>query len=446
MAPPLKPATLPPAFSQHLDNGMEVVVVSNDEIPWVSATWYLLAGAKFDQPGKGGTASVTASLLRQGTTEHDADALAELLDYHAIDLGGTAGNETTVVYCGSLDRHIDRAVKTLAEVVRKPVFAEREVRRHVAQEVNGLQVAEADGKYWAGRELQRRIYGRHYLSRPAEGTSRSLVNVTRDDLVAFHREHYMPDNSLLVFSGAIMPAQAVELAKRYFADWAPGTEAACQTEPIPEPGETRIYLVDRPWSTQSQIRVGQLGFRRTDPQYVPAQVFNQVFGGSFSSRLNSKVRVEEGLTYGAGGGYRAGKERGYLAAYTFTKNETTAEAVKAVLEVIESMQTEPPTGEELSDAQSYLTGRFGLSLETPKQVAGKVFELKFYGLPDDYYETYLQRVNSLTASDIISFARQTIDSGRLSIIVVGDAARIKDSLAEIAPVTVVKPETAGSVD
>ncbi len=152
------------------------------------------------------------------------------------------------------------------------------------------------------------------------------------------------------------------------------------------------------------------------------------------------------VTYGAGGGFTAGKERGCLSALTFTKNESTADTVKTVLEVIESMQTEPPTAEELSDAQSYLTGQFGLSLETPKQVAGKVFELKFYGLPDDYYETYLQRVNSLTAEDIVSFARANSDLQRLAIVVVGDASQVEASLAEVAPVTVVKPDVVAAAE
>ncbi|MFQ5491520.1 MAG: M16 family metallopeptidase, partial [Phycisphaerae bacterium] len=219
VAPPLEPTSLPPAFSQKLGNGMEVVCVTSDEIPWVSVSWYLLAGAKFDPPGKAGLASATADLLRQGTTEHDTDALAELLDFHAIDLGGSAGHETTAVYCGSLDRHVDLAVKTLAEVVRTPTFPKREFHRHMAQQMDGLRVAEADGSYWAGREIDRRVYGRHYLSQPAGGTSQSLPTITRDDVIAFHKTHYMPNNALLVFSGAIQSSQAMELANKHFGDW-----------------------------------------------------------------------------------------------------------------------------------------------------------------------------------------------------------------------------------
>lgn len=446
MAPPLEPPSLPSAFSQKLANGMEVVVVTSDEIPWVSASWYLLGGAKYDPPGIDGVAATTAELLRQGTEKHTGDELAELLDYHAIKLSGSAGYNTTSVYVGSLDKDVDLAVRCLAEVVRTPVFPPKEVKRHIAQTVNNLKVAERHGKYWADREFRKRIYGKHFLARKSDGTSQTLPKIQRTDLVEFHRKHYLPNSSILIFSGAIDSTKAVALAEKYFGDWDPGQMPGCDVAPIPEPSATHIYLVDRPDATESQIRIGQLGYRRTDPQYVPGQVFNQVFGGAFNSRLNATVRIKEGLTYGAHGGFSAGKEPGRLLAATSTKNETTAEAVKAVMSVIQSMPTEPPTTEELSDAQSYITGRFGLSLETPQQVAGKVFSLKYYDLPRDYYETYLKQINTLTAQDIISFAKKAVDLGRLTVVVVGKADEIKETLSEIAPVTVVKPETNASVD
>ncbi len=445
-APPLAPSELPTPFSQKLDNGMEVVVVTSDEIPWVSVSWYLLAGAKFDEAGKAGTASETASMLHQGTEDHDDETLAEMLDSHAINLNGSAGHETSVVSAGCLVDHIELAVNTMAEVIRRPIFPEREFRRQISQDLNGLHMAESDGKYWAGREFDKRIYGRHYRANPTEGTTDSLPNITRDDLAAFHKQHYLPNNSILVFSGDIKPEQAMELASKFFGDWSKCEVAVLDVPPPPKLRETRIYLVDRPGSTQSHIRVGQAGYKRTDADYFVGEVFNQVFGGGFNSRLNSTVRIEEGLSYGAGGSFHAGKELGHMMASTFTKNETTADTVKAVLDVIQSMQTDPPTKEELSDSKSYLTGKFALSLETPRQVASKVFNLKFYGLPNNYYETYFKKINSYSSAEVSKFARKRIDAAHLAIIVVGDAAQVKASLEEIAPVTVVKPDHAIPVE
>ena len=437
-APLLKPPPLPASFTETLDNGLEVVVVTSDEIPWVSASWYLLAGANYEPADKSGLAATTAELLRQGTEKHSADEIAELLDYHAIKLNGNAGHETTAIRVGSLTKDVDLAVQCLAEVVRTPVFPDKEVKRYIAQAANAMKISEADSGYWADREFRKRIYGRHFLSRLAGGTSDSLPKITRQDLVDYHRSQYMPNGSVLVFSGDIAADRAVELAKKYFGDWQPGERRPCTAEPIPEPADTHIYLVDRPGSTQSQIRFGHLGYRRSDPQYVPGQIFNQVFGGSFNSRLNSAVRVKEGLTYGASGGFSAGKDPGRFMAATFTKNESTAEALRTMLGVADSMRTEEPNEEELSDAQSYIIGQFGLSLETPQQVAGKVFDLKYYGLPGSYYETYLQQIGRLSSADVLAFAREALNLGKLTIVVVGNAEEVKDSLSEIAPVTVVK--------
>ncbi|MCP4251462.1 MAG: insulinase family protein [bacterium] len=445
-SPLLKPATLPPSVNKNLENGLAVMVVTSQEIPWVSVTFYSTAGAKYDPPDKSGLAATASELLRQGTAKHSSDELAEELDFYAIKLGGSAGHELAYTRIGSLAKDVDRALGFLAEVVRTPTFPDREVKRHLAQTISGLKVAEADGGYWVGREFSKRVYGDHYLARQSNGTSETLPELNRDDLDAFHKAHYLPNGSTLIFSGAIEPDQAFTLAQKHFGDWAPGKMPEYEVAQIPAPEPTHIFLVDRPNSTQSNIRVGHVGFKRDDPRYPAAQVFNQVFGGSFNSRLNSKVRVEEGLTYGARGSFSFGKEPGTLSAGTFTKNVTTTETVTAVLSVMESMRTEEPNAEELGDAQSSITGRFGLSLETPQQVAGKVFDLTFYGLPGDYYETYLGQINKLTASNIISFAREAVDMSKLTVIVVGNAEEIKEGLEEVAPVTVVKLESDKPVD
>ncbi len=442
-APPVgplpEPAALPKFSSTTLDNGMEVVVVSNSEIPWATVIWYLSSGAKFDPPDKAGLASTTAEMLRKGTQKHTDTELAELLDWHAVSLGGDAGHETTSVSASGPSKQLDLAVQVIAEVARMPTFPAKEFRQHIERTISGMAIAEKDGGYLAEREFAARIYGAHHLARLASGTSQTLPNVLREDLVEFHRTHYMPNQSTLVFSGDVDEARAVELAKKYFGDWAKGTPPSASPARIPEPVRTHIYLVDRPDSTQSQIRIGHLGFDRYDPKYVASNVFNQYFGGGFSSRLTRAVRIKEGLTYGAGGGFSAGRDPGTFRMSTFTKNETTAEAVRVLLGEMQNALTVPPTAEELDDAKSYLIGRFALSMETPQAVAGKVFDLKFYGLPANYYETYFKQVAGTHADDAFDFAKSAIQPDKLSVIVVGNAAEVEKPLSEIAPVTVVKP-------
>ncbi len=433
-APPLRPAKLPPVFSTKLANGLEVVVISNDEIPWVSANLYVLTGAKADPEGKGGLAKTTAELLRQGTQAHTANELSALLDRHAIAWVANAGQETTLVRIGALTQYLDLGLQLMAEAVRSPVFEEAEFRRHIQQKLTQLAVAEKDGAYLAEREFTRRIYGEHYLSRPTEGLPATIRKIERDDLIAFHKSCYVPNNAMIVFSGAVSNEQAVKLARKHFGEWKRGTAPSIKPGKIPTLERTTIFLVDKPDATQTQIRMGQIGFRRTDPEFVPAQVFNQIFGGGFSSRLMRRVRIEEGLTYGARGGFSATKEPGRLSMSTFTRGEETAKTIRVLLDEVRKIRTDAPNEEEMSDAQSYIVGRFGLSLETPDDVAGKVFDLKFYGLAEDYYDTYLGQINRVAPRDVTTLAKRRIDSNRFAIVLVGNAAGFEKDLADIAPV------------
>ena len=434
VGPLLRSATLPKVFSTTLDNGIEVIVVNNDEIPWVSVGWYMLTGAKGDPAGKTGVASMTAQLLRQGTANHDADTLAELLDRHAIAMSGGSGHETSVISAGTLKRHLDLTVELLADVIRRPVFEADAFRRHIQQTLSGLAISEKNGAYLAAREFERRIYGDHYLARAPGGTSATVKQIRREDLIAFHRHYYRPNGSMLLFSGAVSNERAVALARKYFDDWPRGTAPTQTPAAIPAPSKTTIFLVDRPESTQTQIRIGQLGLRRNDPTYPTAQVFNQIFGGGFTSRLNHRIRVVEGLSYGARGAITSGKQPGRLLISSFTRTEATAKTVRALLDEARRMRTDPPTPEEMTDAQSYIIGRFGLSLETPQDVAARIFDLKFHGLAANYYETFLDAIARVTPDDVSAFARNRIDPDRLAIVLVGNADAFEKALADIAPI------------
>jgi len=441
----LKPAKLPEVFSKKLDNGMEVLVIANDKIPYVSLRWYLLTGAKVDPPAKAGLADITAGLLDAGTAQRTADEFSELREHYAISWSTGAGHEISYVGVGVLAQHLDLAVKLTAEAVRKPVFEQDEFRRHIQKVLTDLSVAEKEGGYLADREFERRIYGSHYLARPSEGFAETVRQIERQDLSAFHRKHYLPNQSLLIFSGAVTNKQAVKLAEKYFGDWQKGTPAREPENKFPKLDKTTIFLIDRPDATQTHIRIGQLGFKRDDPAYVASQIFNQVFGSGFSSRLNKRVRIKEGLTYGIWGSFSAGKQPGRLSIGTYTQNKATAKTLRIILEEIKRMQTEAPSAQELDDAQSYLVGRFGLSLETPQDIAAKIFELKFYGLPDDYFETYLGQIVRINSKQVAAFANNKMHPDRLVIVLVGKAQDFEDDLREIAPVIKVRqPRTVPS--
>jgi len=439
VAPLQRNINLPQPYTTTLENGMDIIVVANSELPWITMRWYLQAGAKFDPPLKPGVAYLTALTLDEGTKKYTSDDMSEMVDFHAIRKGGSTTHETSYYSSSCLKDKVTIAIELMAEAIRHPIFPERDFKRIQSQEAQRLTIQEQDGAYQANRTFRNWAYGNHYLARPANGTSATLGRIPREELVEFHQTHYMPNNSTLVFSGDIEPEQAVGLAQKYFGGWQRGIPAQVPQNLLPGAEKTQIVIVDRRTSKQAQIRIGHLGFKRDHPNYEVSRVFNQVFGGGFVSRLNKRVRVEEGNTYGAQGYFNTGKEPGTLTVSTFTRTEEVGNTVKILLEEINKIRDIPPTAEELSDSKNYLVGSFSLSLETPQQMAQKIWDLKFHSLPFDYYESYFNKIDQMTSEQVQTFSQKHVDPDKLKIVIVGNAEEIQPQLEGLAPITVIKP-------
>ena len=245
---------------------------------------------------------------------------------------------------------------------------------------------------------------------------------------------------LLIFAGDIAQDEAISLAKRTLGGWKIGLVEMGLVLPDLAPAKpTQIYIVDRPGSMQSEIRIGQLGItRHQQPDYFISRIVTLYFGGSFNSRLNRAVRVERGLTYGARGGYYPMNMAGVFRIGTFTKNESTAETVKVIFEQIKRLQDEPPEADVLADTKSFFAGSFVRDRETPQAVAADLWLVESQRLGADYLERLMAAIAEATAQQSADFARRTLDAEKMVVVVVGDAEKIKADLEAIAPVTVIK--------
>jgi len=438
VAPPLASEVTLPSQEARLDNGLRLVLVENHELPFVSATLQVRAGAFTEDPAHPGTASLAAGLLTKGTVARDAEQLAAELERNAISLGAGAGHDSANVSVSALTGEAERALRLLSEVVQAPRFDEGEFRRLRDQTATGMAIAEKTPAVIAERAFDHALWGEHPYGRPAEGTSKDLAQLDAPRLAAWWTDFVRPDTSTLYVAGDLTLEQASSLANHYLGGWE--TEGAPIDVPLPDlqpPAGTRITLVDKPGAIQSEIRAGHGGITRRHPLYASAAVLSQCFGGAFSSRLNDVIRVQKGLTYGASGGLSSQRFGGEFEVRTFTKTPTTAETVQAVVDEVRRLQAEPPAGKELADAVSYMAGSFAGSLETPQDVAGRLWTLELNDLPRDWWSDYLQRVTATTSADLQRAATDLLDPSRLVIVVVGDAARVKPDLENIAPVDVI---------
>jgi zinc protease len=421
-----------------LDNGTKVIVIGDHEVPYVSVSVHIPEGQCAEMVP--GAAYFTLEMLTKGTKKHDAEALAKELEFHAINLSGSADADSSSVGASCLSEKLPLAMEYLAEVFFTPTFPQKELDILKQQTVTDLLVDAKNPDELAGREFARQLYGDHPYARRVTGEVPDIQALTRDELQAFWTRP-KPEETTILFAGDVTLEQAKALAAKHFGGWKVLEASARSGLPaMPEERKLRIVLVDAPGAAQSEIRVGQLALDRKNPDWHKAVVLSQILGGGFLSRLNDTLRVEMGLTYGASGGFTASRFAGSFRVSTSTKTETTADAVRAILGVLEKLRAAPPTAEEMDLARSDLVGSFAGRYETPQARASAIWLLLEEGLPANYYKTAFDTYRTTTAEEELRVAKAQIHPDQLVIVVAGDAKRIKDDLAKIAPVEVVQPK------
>jgi zinc protease len=383
---------------------------------------------------------MTLGMLTKGTARHTEGELAAELEQYAISLNGSARMDTSSVNASCLSEHIDRTMSLLAEVMLEATFDAGEFEKLKKQVITGLAIEQQTPRYIAGKEFRRRIYGGHPYARTVSGEVADVEALTPGDLKLWWSKFARPDQATLIFAGDIAQDKAISLAKRTLGGWRTDVvETGLVLPDFPPAKPTQIYIVDRPGSMQSEIRIGQLGItRHQQPDYFISRIVSLYFGGSFNSRLNRAIRVERGLTYGARGGYYPMNMAGVFRIGTFTKNESTAEAVEVIFEQIKRLQDEPPAAGVLADTKSFFAGSFVRNRETPQAVAEDLWLVESQRLGEDYLERLMAAIAKTTAQQSADFARRTLNAEKLVVVVVGDAEKIKADLEAIASVTVIK--------
>ncbi len=404
-----------------LANGLQVLHVAQNEQPSVSYRLLVRAGAAQDTAAKVGVASFVAALLDQGTTTRSAEAIANAIESAGGVMGVGAANEVTFVNGAVIKDQISLALDLAADVVQRPAFDPAEIRRQMQQAAQGLQVSAEDPEFIANSLIERLVFGFHPYGRPGPNSVEALQRITRDDLVAFHRTWFVPNNSLLAIVGDLTADEAFAAAEKAFGGWAK-RDVPTMTFDEPPPPTRRVVVVDRPGAVQTEIRVGQIAVSRTHKDYVAVDMALRILGGEGANRLFGVLRSDRGLTYGASANFRAYKFGGSFIAETDTRSATTGEALRLTVDEFFKLQKEPVDPRELRAAQDYMAGNFPLATETPSAIAMQVLNQLFFGLSLDELETYRDEVDRVTVADVQRVAKQFLFPDRLSIVLVGDAS------------------------
>ncbi len=436
-----KPLTLPKIEERTLPNGLKLVIVEQHEIPVVDAALVIRTGAEADPRGKSGVATLTANLLDEGAGTRDALGLAEEIGFLAIGLRTSAGFEQSTISLHSTKATLDSAMSLMADVVLRPTFAEKEFSRLKSERITGLLQEQDRGPAMADRAFAALVFGEaHPYGQSTIGTKESTESIVREDVMAFWKAWYRPNNATLVVVGDVTVPEAEALARRAFGAWARGDLPVIAATPAPATAggaPTKIFIVDKPKAAQSSFRIGGIGVARSTPDYYPLMVVNTALGGSFTSRLNNTLRERKGYTYGAGSSFTMRRDAGPFRANAEVVSAKTDSALIEFMRELKDIRN-PLPADELAKAKRYLQLGYAENFESTGDIASQLSALIPYGLPLTTLGAFNAGIGSVTVQDAQRVANKYLDPSKLTIVIAGDRATIEPTLKAtgIAPVEV----------
>ena len=422
---------LPHPKEVQLPNGLTILVLEQHKLPTIDCALWIKSGSLSDPKEMPGLASFTADMLREGTGKRTSVQIATELD----ELGATFradapfGNDYTTIDSSSLSSSADKMMELVSDIVLNPSFPTDELVRYVRQQKAGLIQLRSNPGFLARERFAQAVY-HDFPAAIQAPTADALQKATPEALKKFHDTYYAPNNAILGFSGDITVAQATELAKKYFGAWKSKPGSSSKLAEVPAPGAARVYLVDRPSSVQSNILAGGLSLRRSDPDFVPLAVVNRVLGGNSTARLFSNLREDKGYTYGAYSRVSANLFQGTFAANTEVRNAVTDGALHELMYEFKRIRDEKVPPGELEDAKRSIVSAFALQVERPAFVLDSWMQIKYFGLPQDYWDTYSDQIAKVDADAVQRTARKYVDLDHLQLVVVGDAKQVREAVAK----------------
>jgi zinc protease len=437
--------TLPRIQRRKLSNGLDVLIVEHHELPVVNMNLIVKSGAAADPTDRPGVATLAADMLDEGTATRSSLELSNQLAAIGARLSTGASWDSSNMNLTTLTRHLDSALDIFSDVLLRPAFPETDLKRLRGTRLVGLQQQRDNANSIAGSVYSALLYGReHPYGHPQTGDAKSVAAMTAEDLRGFYETYYRPNNSALIVAGDVTPATLMPKLEKALGAWKAGqVPATSVAPPAARIAKTGIYLVDRPGAAQSVIQIGQVGVARSSPDYFPLLVMNSLLGGAFVSRVNLNLREDKGYTYGARTGFDYRRGAGPFTASAGVQTAVTKESVYEFMKEIRGIRGEiPVTQKELDYQKQALVRGFPRGFETPGQIANRLSAVVLYDLPDDYFNSYLARIQAVSVADVQRVATKYLDPQRMAILIVGDRKAIEPGLRslELGAITLLDPE------
>lgn len=422
---PIRALKLPPVQKLQLANGLPVLLVESHEVPVVQVNVVVRAGAGADPLDKPGLASLAADMLDEGAGSSTALQISDEVDFLGADLSAIAGWDATRVGVHVPVKRLERALAILADVVQRPTFPAAELERLRKERLTELLQARDEPAAIASVAIARALYGKgHRYGTITMGTEASVRGLSREDLARFHARAFRPNNAAVVVVGDVTAAGVQPHLEKAFGGWKAEGAFASSVPPAPQLTGREIWIVDRPDSAQSEIRIGRIGPPRSTADYYPLVVTNTILGGSFTSRLMQNLREQHGYAYGARSSFDYRLSTGPFVASAAVQTDKTGPSLTEFFKELDAIG-KTVTEAEVTKARNYVALSFPSDVETTGDLAAKLQEQFVYGLPDGWLDQFVSKVQAVTPADVRRVASEYIVPGKVAVVVVGDRKKIE---------------------
>jgi predicted Zn-dependent peptidase len=438
---------LPRPVERQLPNGLHLLMLESHRAPVIALTISIPSSALRDPEGVPGVAEATAAMMMMGTAAKTQRQISEALaDIGAtVSFGGAAGGggrggrgggggagEGTITV-SALTEHFDEALAIMSDILLHPSFPADEFERWKSRQRSTLEQNRTQPATLSNETLMGVLYPGD-SRRNTRLTVESLGKITREQLVEHHKRYYLPSGQWAGISGDVTARDAYAKLEKSLAGWKGGPVEKLKLPMNPPIAEKKVYLVSRPGSVQSDITLANRAIDRTNPDYIACMVMNQVLGSGPAARLFRIIREEKGYTYGVSSSYTATRTLGHFSSAMSVRTEVTEPALRDLLAEFKEIRDVPVPQLELDGAKRTMVASFALSLENPAQVLTRWLQQREFGLPEDYWDTYTDKIMAITIADVARVAKKYVPYDNVQIVVVGDGAKVRDVLKKFGPV------------
>lgn len=435
--------TLPRFNKFVLDNGLEVLFVQKDNLPVVQLNVLVNGGSKFDTANKSGLAHLTSLLVDEGAGEYDSLQLDDEIESLGAIFGVSTDNDNIHLNILTLKENLERSIELLSLVYQSPKFTEDNFLREQKKLAAKITQNHDDPSFIATSNFDKIIFNETNYQNSIIGNINDVNTLTNSDVKKFHKKHFAPSNTQFVVVGNAEITELESLLNKYF-NIPNHQELEKRTDIFPHKQSSKFYFIHKDGAAQSEIRIGHISERRNETDYFAKVIANSILGGQFSSRLNLNLREDKGFTYGISSGFMYHKDTGYFEISTSVNGKDTKEAIKEIQKEIAGLKLEI-TNDEIEFTKSYLVKRFPAMFETCSQIAHNLSTLQKHSLSKNYFDKYIDKINSCSKIEIENIAKEKIISNELIYLVVGNKESVLPQLKGVTDLDIVELDVYGKI-